>query len=214
MEKPILFNTEMVKAILEGRKTQTRRVIKDGWLQEIDFSKANKIMNTPPFKKNNKWYYKIQCAVDDTDCIELKPPYNIGDILWVRETWQKIDNSLSPELDVNEYAYVYKASENGKAWEENMEGWTWKPSIHMPRAAARIFLKVTDVRLERLRDISISDIEKEGTNLKSLNTGEEFGYAFQQLWASTLTKENYKKYGWNDNPWVWVIEFERVKEVK
>lgn len=197
--KPILFNTEMVQVLLEGRKTCTRRVIKfpEGMTGHLPESGATDYIYYPGGIK--------------------RPPYQIGDILYVRETFQKLDSSLAADLSLGEYAYVYKASENGKSWEENMENWKWKPNIHMPKKAARIFLKVTDVRVERLLDMSIEDMIREGVKVSDITTNRGIiGYRvtnrFQDLWDSTIKKKELDMYGMEANPWVWVIEFERVEE--
>lgn len=178
MEKPILFSTEMVRAILEGRKSQTRRVIKPQPDGEI---KAN-----IPYE-----FYGTKTERIFTDTKAYLAPCSVGDILWVRETWAKDDT------------YYYKAdgscgSRCGK----------WKPSIHMPKEAARIWLEVTDVRVERLQEITEEDARAEG----ALPTREERGYnccrdEFITLWDSINSKRGY---GWDTNPWVWVIEFERI----
>lgn len=177
-EKPILFSTEMVRAILDGRKTMTRRVIKP---QPID----------PYFRGGSK-----------NPCKELTCPYQPEDILWVRETWQKLDHSIALDVPEGVHAYVYKASENGELWERETENWKWRPSIYMPREAARIFLRVTGVRVERLQDISNEDVHKEGF----APWGDKY-LRFADFWDHLNAKRGY---GWDVNPWVWVVEFERI----
>lgn len=191
--KPILFNTDMVRAILDGRKTVTRRVIK---FEKVFNGDAEKV-------------YPGKCALGvgvfnkfDNMRVSKKPPYQPGDILYVRETWRYID--FTGEDD----GYVYKASQNGTDWEENTDNWKWRPSIHMPKEAARIWLKVTNVRVERLKDITIGECEKEGVYCG--NNGDIF--AFMHLWDSTVKKEDINRYAWRVNPWVWVIEFERCEK--
>jgi len=172
--KPILFSTPMVQAILDGRKTMRRRVIRP----------------------------QPQHAYDDYmggwDCLteghchlcEPKPPYKPGDILWVRETWyQHYDGS---------YAYRASAPENTG----------WKPSIHMPREAARIFLRVKTVRVERLQDITEEDAKAEGVICGQGQKRWTARSAFMDLWD----RINGKKNPWESNPWVWVISFERISE--
>lgn len=198
MEKPILFNTEMVQAIIEGRKTQTRRIVKipDGF----EFVTAD--------KDKNVFLEHILCV----QCYkQLKPPCKIGDTLWVRETWCRLQM-----LDGNENwiegteRYYYRAGD----WPEcNMflkddgsysENVPWRPSIHMPRDAARIFLKVTNVRIERLQDITEEGAIKEGFNeVPELFTAKDL---FESEWNSIYSKRDYP---WAYNPWVWVIEFEK-----
>lgn len=197
--KPILFNTEMVRAILEGRKTVTRRVINMDMVNKLDYEYADGHY-TPA---QNLCRYKV------------------GDVLYVRETW--IDWSCA-ECDCecvgdNGYGhcdmpkYLYKASH-----EETDKG--WKPSIHMPKAAARIFLKVSSVRVERLQDMTEEQASKEGAidnrgfihspdnEYTDLHTARE---DFIRIWDSTIKPDQLKYYGWEANPYVWVIEFERVE---
>lgn len=182
--KPILFNTEMVRAILDGRKSCTRRII----------------------KPQPTAHYGTQCVI---------PPYKPGDILYVRETWCG--------LPVNEAGhfrghpiYYYKADGDLRP-----EGWrgAWRPSIHMPKEAARIWLKVTDVRVERLQDITDDGAKAEGANWKN---GKNVGWEekmkrtaverFAEIWDSTIKKSDLDRYGWAANPWVWVIEYERCEK--
>lgn len=202
MEKPILFNTEMVKAILEGRKTQTRRVVKPQPTQKID---------------NKEVWLNSGKSLD-------KPPCKVGDTLWVRETWcqlWKLDGN--DQIIEGTEKYYYRADgynptpfshfpdENGFSEKDYP---TWHPSIHMPRKAARIFLKVTNVRCERLQDITKDGAKAEGCidfNDK-IGNGKfedvcEFDLtardAFIELWDNIYNN-------WDANPWVWVIEFERM----
>lgn len=208
--KQILFNTEMVRAILDGRKTCTRRVIKP-----------------QPY---GKCTYPLGFVTDSTEKKEVgcfgfgideyggsiqyaKPSYQPGDILYVRETWKNAPNGY----------YYYED------WQRDdiADVTKWKPSIHMPKEAARIWLKVTDMRVERLQDITPKDAENEGVgNLFYEDIGyseknygtevdPEYGIAKEQfswLWDSTIKKSDLDRYGWDANPWVWVIEFERCEK--
>ncbi|KHD14361.1 hypothetical protein [Clostridium butyricum] len=206
--KPILFNTQMVLAILDGRKTTTRRIVK-GNINDLDLigtgsSRCNDTFDTTLFGKLDKE------KVWNSDVKErVKAPYMPGDILYVRETWG-ISNPLGDFARNNRTAeYVYKAGySKGEripmAREQEKNLGVWKPSIHMPKVAARIFLKVTSVRVERLQDIAEQGIKAEGI------TEEWPPHAmdkFQELWDSTT-----KEYKWRLNPWVWVIEFERIEK--
>lgn len=167
--KPILFSAPMVQAILKGQKTQTRRVVKDPHaIDLLEMGQPNNALSL--------------CS--------RRP----GDILWVRETWQhtKVLN-LHPTDDC--YGYVYRA--DGQPWED-YEGWTWKPSIFMPKEACRIFLKVTDVRLERLQSISEADARAEGFDSVD---------SFFALWQKLNGTESLAA-----NPWVWVYEFEVISK--
>ena len=187
--RPILFSTAMVQAILDGRKTQTRRVVK-GPVMKLDYV----IATTVP-------------------CPYGQP----GDVLWVRETWAHTSQlNINPE-DEN-YGYVYKA--DGQPWED-YEGWKWKPSIHMPREAARMFLRIKAVRVERLQEISEEDALAEGIGRINVRlTNYDLAYrdyihpgvffrvplwSFKSLWESINGPES-----WQANPWVWVVEFERI----
>lgn len=127
-----------------------------------------------------------------------KSPYQSGDILYVRETWRK--HSCSPE-----FGYIYKANYVGTVTETAVN---WKPSIHMPKEAARIFLRVTDVRAERLQDIEC--IATEGVTMVPADDKRDPRYYFTKLWDSTVKKSDLPLYGWAANPWVWVIKFERT----
>lgn len=192
--KPILFNTAMVNAILDGRKTTTRRVIKD-------------VDNNYTYLGSDKQKSNVLFSRNTTGLsLKIKIPYKAGDTLYVRETWQ-ISNPMGDFARDNMTAeYVYKAGYSkgeripiDREQEKNLG--VWKPSIHMPKVAARIFLKVIGVRVERLQDITEQGIKAEGI------TEEWPPHAmdkFQELWDSTT-----KEYRWETNPWVWVIEFER-----
>lgn len=216
-EKPIIFNTEMVNAILDGRKTMTRRVIK------LDLSNADMDIN-------DKNYLKIMDKQMDYRDAKDFCRYQPGDTLWVRETWSTED----------EY-YIYKADLDD--W-NHLDNLKWRPSIHMPRAAARIFLTVKDVRVERVQDITVHNVECEGLhpiNNPLIYQDKETALAacqkeFRALWNSIHATPKpvkrggiiirYESYPWEDvqetrehrglpwivcgNPWVWVIEFERV----
>lgn len=179
--KPILFSTEMVRAILDRRKTCTRRIVK----------------STPSFFEVNEkpvYLYDTEPSMG-----KIYPPCQPGDILYVRETWN---------LDDDEN-YYYKA--DGDLRPNGYRESDWIPSARMPKKAARIWLKVTDVRVERLQDITSEQIYREGTEVEEpfVLNGEEKRYAFSVLWNSTIKKSDLDRYGWEANPWVWVIEFER-----
>ncbi len=215
--KPILFNTHMVQAILEGRKTTTRRIVK-GNINDLDLigtgsSKCNDTFDRALFGKLDKE------KVWNSDVKErIKAPYMPGDILYVRETWQ-ISNPMGDFARNNMTAeYVYKAGyAKGEripiTREQEKNLGVWKPSIHMPKDAARIFLKVTDVRVERLQDIDDEGAKTEGSNV-GIGIAEKMREGaidrFKKIWDSTVNKKDIDKYGFNANPWVWVIEFERI----
>lgn len=215
--KPILFNTDMVRAILDERKTCTRRILKHD---------VETILNSP--------YHKAHPEVENKQIISklCQPPYQPGDILYVRETWCGLPVNEAGHMR-GHTIYYYKAD-----GELRPKGWrdTWHPSIHMPKEAARIWLKVTDVRVERLQEIDEDGVWDEGFRFKppcltrvsadghtcdldgpctssikycDMTMGELFG---RELWDSTIKKSDLDRYGWDANPWVWVIEFERCEK--
>ena len=207
---PILFNTEMVRAILEDRKDVTRRVVKD-------YDKYERLLGIE--LKFPRQVYKA-----------FKRPYIPGDVLYVRETWFK---------DTGRFMYRADYSDTEKFYIDGKEiKIRWRPSIHMPKEAARIFLRVTDVRAERLQNISFEDARREGVkprgnaagcrfcaeppyfpecdydhcdNYKGL-LGQRYLLPFIDLWDSTVNPENRQRYGWDANPWVWRTEFERCEK--
>lgn len=199
--KPILFNTEMVRAILEDRKIVTRRVIK------VD-------LNWADTDENDSSYLFFEDKYGDSYHAKYFCRYQVGDILYVRETYQRLYSHIALDFSDNTYAYIYKASHNGEDWEQGSQNWAWKPSIHMPKEAARIFLKVTGVRVERLNDITSKEAIKEG--LKDKYAYGEYNSMepkklFIDLWNTTINKQDLDTYGWEANPYVWVIEFERIE---
>ena len=195
--KPILFNTEMVKAILEGQKTVTRRCVKAKSKNACGFFVTTRksdgaFMGVYDYDENEMMYESPQ----------TQPAYE-GDIMYVRETWTK-DN----------YRYMYRVnySEIEKFYRDGKEvQLKWKPSIHMPKEAARIFLKVTDVRVEQLQDMDKMDALKEGIDNRLCINLSHALTKFKKLWNSTIKKSDIDLYGWDVNPWVWVIEFERIE---
>ena len=220
--KPILFNTEMVRAILDGRKTCTRRVIKPQPQSRLCYTYAGSHKScigkwTYPNRGAHEFWgeeYKLPENIKDEELSkQWNPPYHTDDILYVRETWKKAPNGY----------YYYED------WQKDdiADVTKWKPSIHMPKEAARIWLKVTDVRVERLQDITPKGAESEGVgNLfyDDIGYGEknygtevdpEYGITKEQfawLWESTIKKSDIDRYGWDANPYVWVIEFERCEK--
>ena len=183
----ILFNTEMVRAVLDGRKTVTRRKIDIDISNQFDVDHDGKTVVA----------YIDQATGDSYDPKEICR-YQPGDILYVRETWCNANkDGTAPDYYYFADTYIcedYRAEE-----------WKWHPSIHMPKEAARIWLKVTDVRVERLQEITIDGCEEEGCWCG--HNGDIF--AFMALWDAAIRKADIKRYGWAANPWVWVIEFER-----
>ncbi len=217
--KPILVgDTEMVRAILEGRKSCIRRL--------VTFFPV----------ENPRWIRYIKDGLTlyngKNEPRTIKPPYQPGDILWVMETFAWCpcwDCGLDTEqggcrhqtdrICKKEYGcYMYRASCEDN---EYPSADTWHPPIHMPKEAARIWLKVTDVRVERLQEITEDGAKAEGANFKN---GKNVGFEekmnrtaierFAEIWNSTLKKADLDRYDWDANPWVLVIEFERCEKPK
>lgn len=215
--KPILFNTEMVKAILEGRKTCTRRIVKPQPKSKLCYTFAGGGCGTwgyPSPSAHEIWgkEYRFPNDITKEDLVKRwKPPYHTDDILYVRETWCALPVNEAGHMRGHS-VYYYKADRDLRP-----EGWrgNWHPSIHMPKEAARIWLEVTDVRVERLKDITGFSVQKEGIEVEPNEYASKFDFIselfllFQRLWDSTVKKSDLDRYGWNANPWVWVIEFER-----
>ena len=219
--KPILFNTEMVRAILDGRKSCTRRIVKPQPQDKLCYRLAGSDYGTwgYPSKTVREIWGEAYKLPDNITKDELNkrwnPPYHTDDILYVRETWHKYTKRIGKgeSCRLAEF-YGYKASvANSEDAEE-----PWKPSIHMPKEAARIWLKVTNVRVERLQQITEAGIRKEGIEVDPKECVGKFDFIselfflFQRLWDSTIKKSDLDCYGWDANPWVWVIEFERCEK--
>lgn len=199
-ERPILFNSEMVQAILSGRKTQTRRIIK------LDHERG---FQNPVVRGRAGEVSSVEFGLSHMLCPLGQP----GDQLWVRETWQgplvDYDEAYSMFKDPKPYQKVencvYRADggpcpEFTDADDDLRQG--WRPSIHMPRWASRINLLITGIRVERLQDISNEDIRAEGA--------AQFGCTHHRLKFQSLWESIYGDDSWQANPWVWVIEFKRV----
>lgn len=226
--KPILFNTDMVRAILDGRKTVTRRLIKP----QPPYDVQCPLGYCTDGYKSEIGKFAFGSHENGGKMIFFKPPYQPGDILYVRETWERFDccscegdeHGNCPKepkksvLDKSCGCYMYRATDeiSGDA--------KWHPSIHMPKEAARIWLKVKNVRVERLQDITEDGTIQEGifpsncrncTSKMGCDTCPDEGYDeidnFVELWNSTIKKSDLNSYGWTQNPWVWVIEFERIE---
>lgn len=191
--KPILFNTEMVRAILDGRKSCTRRLV----------------------KPEPQGYFEVSeepLYIYDTDVNQGKitPPYQPSDILYVRESYSELT-----------FGYVYKA--DGENIDHLGNVIKWHPSIHMPKEAARIWLRVMDVRVERLQDVTEDGAKAEGAidnrgfihspenEYDRIHTARDH---FIKIWNSTIKKSDIDRYGWDANPYVWVISFERCEKPK
>ncbi len=230
--KPILFNTEMTRAVMEDKKTQTRRLVRfpsariSGAIPVPDRIHLNHVSGEHAFFRIEPFYH-----------VRIKSPYKVGDILYVREAWStKLSNECYAQpchtgrcpYESCESApgpcfpeeYIYKATDNLPSY-----GGKWHPSIHMPKEAARIFLRVTDVRVERLQEITIEGTLNEGISREAIERKIEPGSScprwvyheaakrlFSELWDSTVEPAKRQLYGWAANPWVWVYSFERCEK--
>lgn len=242
---PILFNTEMVRAILDGRKTVTRRCVKPQPKMRLCYVFAGYGHGKWEYPGNDAWEYwgeefRRPDNIEDDELGRMwTPPCRTDDTLYVRETWERFECHCCEEdehsgictntPDRNGGCYMYRASNeiSGDA--------RWHPSIHMPKEAVRIWLKVTDVRVERLQEITEEQVEEGGfvftppclhqvseesycdldgpctSKIKycDMSAGELYG---KVLWDSTIKKSDIDRYGWDANPWVWVIKFERCEK--
>ncbi|HNP68197.1 MAG TPA: hypothetical protein PKH16_09855 [Aequorivita sp.] len=234
--KPILFSTPMVQAILDGRKKQTRRILKaSDNLSFVTIQTYRRIWDSKVEANPNP--VRTLALFKNADAIPLtfKSKYQKGDILWVRETFIKIFVDNEFEGSREEFAYKASFDEAEKkygmiknpAGKRFIDSWKWKPSIFMPKEACRIFLEVTDVRVERLQDISNEDALKEGISnhylLKSngythytrpdkfipIGSEDAERTSFFSLWMSINGADSLDK-----NPWVWVYEFKQVEKPK
>jgi hypothetical protein len=210
----------MIKAILNGSKTQTRRVCKGkwDWLDPKiipDHEEGYDGLSVPAVYQKEGMFFWYESEYPEEGGFEFKCPYGIpGDRLWVRETWQQF---FANEIPPGRFAITGRAGftcgekmlvtyrADGEIPDHHKYGKAlWKPSIYMPRWASRITLEITNVRVERLQEISASDIAKEGLDIFPIPINFQ---KFSQLWDSI----NGKKYPWSSNPWVFVIEFRKVK---
>lgn len=209
--KPILFNTEMVQAISNGYKLATRR--------RIDQEKYLGVLQTPSRRRHpeipDEYYIKKL----------VKPQYAPGDILYVRETWAfkccldcmdiaeddscmlgKISTIHEDKDSISEGCYIYRADY------PRPDRIIWRPSIHMPKAAARIWLEVTHVKIQRLQEMTLDDFLSEGVMIRpeAYNDPDndiQIMHIFTSIWDSTIPPQEKDKYGWAANPWVWVYDF-------
>ncbi|HHV3970820.1 TPA: hypothetical protein ACUJSI_003780 [Klebsiella pneumoniae] len=219
-ERGMIFNGEMVRALLDGRKTQTRRPIK--W-------KQTRFTEIGEREDGSKWPWS-EDAEHACDFWHPCPFGAVGDRIWVRETWGVVSHELDedgriqpwtpdrPATVIHEMPFgngyysghaIY-AADGDFTWGDD-DGYEdgrscWKPSIHIPRAASRILLEITNVRVERLKSISDGDAVREGCSTADMMSGDCVADVFARLWASIYGSDS-----WNANPWVWVIEFKRVE---
>lgn len=220
-EIPILFSTPMVQAIQENRKDKTRRLNN---LQEINLKPDDWIFQG---WVNDSKQLKAFFENKNTPLVQsVKCPWKPGDRLWVRETWAW-NPSRNCEQECMSCKTVWKDEMGCFAYRASVDNivadeWKWKPSIHMPKSAARIWLEVTDVRVERLQEITVEDVISEGLEADNeirnpdLSTHESIKnwnlawahHVFRELWDHLNAKRGY---GWETNPWLWVVSFRRVQ---
>ncbi len=218
--KPILFNTEMTNAVREGRKTATRRVLKEPYY--IDDEESSRVSGLAIHRGTNITY-----GMPYPDS-----PYEINEILYVPEAWKCIGTygELGYEVEFRDgqrVSFKFEDRDRAKKWAKYRDkpSHQWQSPYFMPREAARLFLRVKDVRVERLQDVTEEQAEAEGApRAFEYNTPEgpviildEDGYfycGFKAVWESTIPKEKLPIYGWDANPWVWVIEFKRISKEK
>lgn len=209
--KPISFNDEMIQAILGNRKTVTRQVIK------VDFREGEYGYNIVRNSHTGEFCYLEIYDEWESEVRRIGAPYLPGDILYAGEAWERFycyncegdetGQCFNSPPDSHEGCYVYRASHNinGDA--------RWHSPTHMPKEAARIFLRVKDVRAERLQDISADGIRTEGLPSMAVHSGDMdiAQKEFALLWDSNIKPKDHNKYGWDANPWVFVISFERIE---
>lgn len=237
-ERPVIFNGEMVRAILYGRKTQTRRVIKVQ--PESKTFGLRKIIESENASEEGKYYWSLSDALGISRARSnpfLCPFGQVGDRLWVRETFADVNTDGGPAFtyradhglkfcldDESPVDYDRYPGKNFAMWCSDLwngeDGHSWSPSIHMPRWASRITLEITAVRVERLNDISEEDAEAEGIDMEALYDSQDcYDCIADHNMTGRPTVTGAFKYlwesiygvdSWNANPWVWVIEFRRV----
>ncbi len=216
-ERPILFSAPMVQAILNGRKTQTRRILKSRWFKisedsghlrfdpDSDSDNGRSLAGCGPFDPKNLESQRHACS--------FNPYGQAGDRLWVRETWRELGSvqRADGKIGVGTNFYrnlIYRA--DGHEYDG-----PWRPSIYMPRKASRITLEIINIRVEQLQEITREDAAAEGMSFLDSSTGRHqmcdgesaAQYMFQTRWDSLNAKRGYS---WESNPWVWVIEFKKL----
>lgn len=224
---PILFNTDMVMVILTLQKSATRRLIKKSQCMLAD--------KKEPSELEKEGLYAPFDGMTDAEYIAdtYKPPYEPGDTLYVRETWaisraHRFDANVDIIFRAGGKATILTFPNGGSddpdrcGYDKFLKKWDkegkWNPSIHMPKAATRIWLKVTDVRPELLQDMTLDDFLQEGVRIRPEafndpeNAYQQAKSTFINIWDSTIREADKVRYGWDANPWVWAIRFERLEK--
>lgn len=205
---PILFSTPMVQAILSNQKYQTRRTnglekLNNHYFQSMVHHYTGKFT----FVENGNF------NPEEKDVVEVQCPYGkVGDVLWVRETtcYVMSDHAhvlLEGAKDRNQFIYKASIHPDWIEYAKEKYDYKWTPSIYMPKQACRLFLKITDIRVEPLQVISRGDAMAEGCHFANMQKGPNPVDWFKDLWKSINGEES-----WNSNPWVWVITFERIEK--
>ncbi len=212
-ERPIIFSDDSVRAILEGRKTQTRRVIKipEGIAAKYEYKGDDGGNELLPKQSGHYWMNGYAMWRP-----KLCPYGKVGDRLWVRETFAYMQNLEACARAGEPCEIAYKADQPKEVSDEDLrEVFFWKPSIFMPKWAARTWLEITNIRVERLCEISEEDAKAEGVTPENLMTDyddatdyQRYKYSFKNYWDSLNAKRGF---GWETNNWVWVIEFQKVE---
>lgn len=212
-ERPILFSAPMVRAILSGQKTQTRRAIRKQFAPDAE---PAEVAATSPegwqiSGHSGLWWDDAGACIDDA----IRCPYGQpGDRLWVRESW-RVCGGREFEYQQDRSQVMYRATHSEDGFPLGWESYKWRPSIHMPRWSSRILLEVTGVRVERLNDISKADAIAEGAppSHPSIDrVSAEYGHAdFSRSWYAQLWDQINGAESWETNPWVWVVQFKRVE---
>jgi len=212
-ERPILFSGPMVRAILGGRKTQTRRVVKPqpARLTSLDDDTEGRFFWEWDYLGSGGDYNDVRQGRKEFFCPYGQP----GDRLWVRETW-RVRGGQEYEYQRDRSQVMYRATHGEDGYPLGWESYDWRPSIHMPRWASRITLEITGVRVERLNEVSEADAMSEGVTALD---GQFSGcYAAGPALSGTTAKECFRRLwapingpdSWEANPWVWVLEFRRI----
>ncbi|MFV8874496.1 hypothetical protein ABQ359_22235 [Serratia fonticola] len=206
-ERPVLFNGDMVRAILDGRKTQTRRMVKPQ--REGPVWSAKPAQNPRYERHTHDWW--LPTGTKPYSALPPCPYGAVGDRIWVRETFMDLTGTGIEAITGQFEGYAYRAdTPPGSLGDETRKEYKlkWTPSLHMPRSACRLVLEITGVRVERLNDISNDDAKAEGYPAEREADG---GSCDPWLWFRDLWDGIYPEQTFKDNPWVWVIEFKRVE---
>lgn len=224
-QKSIIFDSNEVKAVLEGRKIQTRKLVEVddlkrdlGWDNRHQFKMRDSSVEFTRTLRSDITPHVVQSSkMLEKDFIDTYAPYRVGDIIFVKETWGRLRWQEDPESDIYKYKLVYRATDE---YPFGVEGYQmpvyWNQSTYMKKDEARIWLKILDITLEGIQAATQSDIREEGFNLDYHDFPSYYDYcialedAFKSMWHTRTRRKDQSKYGWDANPWVWRIVFERI----